>query len=91
VPVIASNHHGYSVEKAISITKGTFSSVENRKEDNIQFSPNPVDDILNISGSGHISSLTMMDIAGKIISNINGFNVDKIDISSLSSGLYIVS
>ncbi|SMC84087.1 ELWxxDGT repeat protein [Moheibacter sediminis] len=58
-----------------------------------QFSiyPNPVTDIINISGKSSISSVQIYDLAGKILSN-QSFNSQeaKLNISSLPKGIYII-
>ena len=54
--------------------------------------PNPTSDVLNLQLNGNISikSLELVDLNGRIIKSINGF-VEKLDISDLNSGIYMLN
>ena len=66
----------------------TFSSVASLFDYGIGVGPNPVGDILNISGNELIQNITILSMDGKIV-----FSIDNpephINVSGLSSGLYV--
>lgn len=61
----------------------------NNSEKNLYLSlyPNPVIDVLNINSSKAISDLSILDATGRVI---NFANSNTMDLSNLSSGIYIV-
>ena len=54
----------------------------------ISLYPNPVSDILNISGNTTELSITIYDILGKQVMRSRIFN--SLDVSSLTDGIYLV-
>ena len=55
----------------------------------VKISPNPVNDVLNIITGDKISKVTIYDVLGRVI--LSKDNQSSIDVSSLSSGSYIVN
>ena len=62
--------------------------------DNLKIFPQPAKNVVNISSVNSISSVSVLDITGKSISNTS-FSKNKnnvtIDISTLDAGVYLVS
>ncbi len=57
---------------------------------NIQVYPNPAGDYFNVVSTERIARISIMDVTGRVRSEINNNTQNKIDISSLSQGIYIV-
>lgn len=72
------------------ILKGVVLSVDNFDLNSISIFPNPVTDIINIKYDKKIEEIIIFDILGKIVLNPTLTN-DKINVSTLSSGLYLLS
>lgn len=55
--------------------------------------PNPTSDILNISNADKLAnaSFSIVDVLGKTVVQSNALNNDTIDVSNISSGVYILS
>jgi hypothetical protein len=67
---------------------------ENHTFSDLSVYPNPVTDILNISTSEHILSVTITDMTGRIVITENPLNRNtgfSIDTSSLDQGTYLVT
>ena len=75
----------------VSLTNESTASVEDRFESNFKIYPNPANDYIQINSNNiEISSVEMYSIVGKrIISNQKLVN-DRLDISSLTSGIYLL-
>ena len=75
----------------MSLTNESTASVEDRFESNFKIYPNPANDYIQINSNNiEISSVEMYSIVGKrIISNQKLVN-DRLDISSLTSGIYLL-
>ncbi|RYJ42129.1 S8 family serine peptidase [Flavobacterium beibuense] len=69
-------------------------NVRDSKYDNVSVYPNPATDVINIQlGSGvqgTEGSVVMYDLQGRIVRQFNSL-VDKVDVSSLNSGMYILN
>ncbi len=78
------------INNTCSTLFNNLATTNNQYKDAITVSPNPVDDILNISISDkNIKSMVLFDIFGKKIMEIsNEFN--QIDVSNLQIGLYLL-
>jgi hypothetical protein len=63
-----------------------FVGVNEFNKENIVFYPNPVNDILNISAEGEISNVVISALDGKVI---KATNESSIDVSNLTSGMYL--
>jgi uncharacterized repeat protein (TIGR02543 family) len=53
--------------------------------------PNPADDVLFISGLEGSASVTISDLTGKTVIEIQGDNITEIDVSGLQSGMYVLT
>ena len=90
---VASEHYAYGeVEK---ITFSDFASIQKiGKEDNINLliSPNPVDDIIRITGynNSEPAQLSIYSLNGEEVIRIENWQGEPIDASLLSSGIYIL-
>ncbi|MEO8239386.1 MAG: carbohydrate binding domain-containing protein [Flavobacterium sp.] len=72
----------------ITLANEKFESNNNK----VVFYPNPVQSNLNISSDAVIKSLIISDSTGKTIRTIkNSENIESVDVSNLSQGLYILS
>lgn len=56
----------------------------------IQIYPNPVHDVLNISGIHDIQSVQLIDLSGKLIQTYQNVQQGKIDVRSIAQGTYLV-
>lgn len=65
---------------------------ENKLLDAISVYPNPVDSVLNVKNASNLSnaSFRIINILGKTVIQSKGLN-DSVDVSHLSSGMYILS
>jgi len=65
---------------------------ENIMEDNISVYPNPATDLLFVNSDEQINRITVIDMSGKTIIEIDNSNLflGGIDVSQLSAGIYIV-
>ncbi|MAP81055.1 MAG: hypothetical protein CL526_08195 [Aequorivita sp.] len=52
--------------------------------------PNPVNDVLNIQSQETIASVTVYNLLGQIVLNVNTVSNGKIDFTTLNSGIYLV-
>lgn len=64
-------------------------STQSYQESKISLSPNPTNSILNIQTNETIRSVSVTDILGRT-TKINNFSNNKIDVSNLSNGVYII-
>ncbi|MCB0744194.1 MAG: right-handed parallel beta-helix repeat-containing protein [Ignavibacteriae bacterium] len=58
-------------------------------DDSIKIYPNPLTEILNINSKSEIISIKLIDVNGKSV-HLNYLNKNNLDISTLSSGIYIL-
>ncbi|MDL2261952.1 C10 family peptidase [Bacteroidales bacterium OttesenSCG-928-I21] len=65
-------------------------SVDDNTLSNLTIYPNPTTNELNISGIEEKSEVQIYDIYGKLLVDINNFQNNSIDVSSLSGGIYFV-
>lgn len=70
--------------------KSSTTGVDNVKENSSEFViyPNPVSDILNIVSSGNVGNVNIYNITGSLVKQAD--NTSNIDVSTLSSGNYII-
>jgi serine protease AprX len=75
------------------VTDVTAGLSENELSNKIGIYPNPATDVINIAFDASLDtsncSLVLYDIQGRVINQFNTF-VDKIDVSNLSSGIYML-
>jgi hypothetical protein len=57
----------------------------------ITYYPNPADNVVFISGEVEIEKVSIMDLSGKTIKIVQSGNIQSIDISDLTKGMYIIS
>lgn len=72
----------------------TFTSVGNIAGTEKEFTvwPSPVTSTLNINGDlSNDANITIMDVTGKRVLEISGFNTNTVDVSTLTSGVYFLS
>jgi len=86
--------NGYTFEvylDNISLTAGAANSMK-LNDQNISVSPNPVSDILNISGINAINDLKIVNVLGQTVYSASeiGLNNISIDFSGFSKGLYMI-
>jgi hypothetical protein len=70
----------------------TITSISNIDENVVDIYPNPANDFIRIKTNGVIGKLSIRDIAGRVVSQLD--NIDssqRIDISGLKSGMYVVT
>ncbi|WP_338378478.1 T9SS type A sorting domain-containing protein [uncultured Flavobacterium sp.] len=74
------------------VVENTTASVDNFDVLNFKAYPNPVNDILNLSYSSEITSIRVINLLGQeLISKTVNSNSTQIDMSTLSTGTYIVN
>lgn len=56
----------------------------------ISIFPNPANEVLNISTAKKISNVRLHDVSGKLVISKSGENMNRLDISTLSPGVYIL-
>lgn len=78
---------------SITLDTNLSSNNFNSSSANISIYPNPVNDILNVlSPDFELESVTITDINGRIVKNVNANNTRKeINVSDLNSGVYFVN
>jgi hypothetical protein len=66
---------------------------DNSLDDELNVYPNPVADVLNITNSNNLSdaSFSILNVSGQTVLKSTSVNNDGIDVSNLSSGVYILS
>lgn len=77
---------------SISVTQGCSSLGTNEikdKEDRINAYPNPFADVLNISDVSNVKSVSVMDVAGRLVKTIDTPS-SSLHLGELKSGLYLV-
>jgi len=77
----------FSVIDSVGITTGISSILGNNT---IKLFPNPVRDIINVSGIDKTAILTLTDICGKILLVKEIINDEKIAVNALPSGVYFL-
>jgi hypothetical protein len=69
-------------------TGGSGSGIENIEDNSIIIYPNPATEWLMISGEWLIKGVEIFDVSGKSI--VKYFNQNRIDVSTLSQGIYLI-
>ena len=68
-----------------------FNSINELKNPQISVSPNPCNDIINITTKNSIDQISFIDIQGKVLKNINSpHNCQNIQVDDLVKGFYVV-
>jgi hypothetical protein len=52
--------------------------------------PNPTQNVLNVSSSDAVTSISIVDLTGKIVQQTLGSDIKEIDLSGLVPGVYLV-
>jgi len=79
-----------SVKVVWTVTVTDNSGIPEDPLNRISVYPNPVSDILYINMKGNNADIQLFDITGKILREINNFQSDRIDVSSLVTGIYLL-
>ena len=66
-------------------------SVEDDFFESTSIFPNPFNDVVNIQSNVQIKKITVVDILGKTIKDIQDNNIEKIELGSISNGLYFIT
>lgn len=66
-------------------------SVEDRFLENTKVYPNPFNDVVNITSNSQIKKVAIVDILGKTIQTFEENNIEKINLSAISKGLYFIT
>jgi len=66
------------------------SSTHNPEISPVNFYPIPAQDILYVQGKIPVTSIRIFDVSGNVITMINGFDIEKISVTTLTSGVYIL-
>jgi hypothetical protein len=64
--------------------------VNDENNGNVIIYPNPVSDLLTISGLSTASNISIIDMSGRIVMEVNDFENSTLDISNLQSGMYFI-
>ncbi|MFL9845701.1 T9SS type A sorting domain-containing protein [Flavobacterium rhizosphaerae] len=84
IPALSLDETTRSYESYIDTTAGT----QSFKRVNLAIAPNPVGDVLHITGDTQIQSVTVTDAAGRIVASGTG---NDIAVSHISTGIYYVT
>jgi hypothetical protein len=84
------NKYYRSCKKTVSLGGGT--STQEEDENAIFLFPNPTNEHINFESEKIIRNLEVLNYTGKVMMNLNNLNSKKgdIDLSKLSSGIYIL-
>jgi uncharacterized repeat protein (TIGR01451 family) len=66
------------------------SSSINELNTNLVLYPNPTQNVLNVSSSDAVTSISIVDLTGKIVQQTLGSDIKEIDLSGLVPGVYLV-
>jgi len=83
------DNNSYTEGRMYRLHINTLSNTQFNVSD-IKYFPNPVDNVLNLESSFDISELSIYDLKGKLVMERNDFLKSSIDVSKLSSGIYVV-
>ncbi len=75
--------HTFNVSNALSVEDDVF--------EHTSIYPNPFKDVLNIKSNNQIKKITVVDILGKTIKTFEENNIEKIELGSISNGLYFIT
>jgi hypothetical protein len=75
--------HTFNITNALSVEDDIF--------ENTIIHPNPFDDVVNIQSNAKIKKVTIVDIFGKKIKSFEDNNIVKLDLNSISNGLYFIT
>lgn len=69
-----------------------FDGVDELSQNNFSFYPNPTTNLLNIKAENNLDQVSITDMSGRTIKNINNYNTKqaKIDVADLTSGIYFI-
>lgn len=74
----------------LTVTQSSLSTAENTlTKDNIKAYPNPFSDVLNISDVKNVKSISIVDIAGRLVKTIDK-PTSELNLRELNSGLYVL-
>jgi len=79
----------YFVDDVSVFAEGPTSISENTINE-IKIFPNPVHDLLQISGQNNINSIVLLNHLGDEIIKLNGTSITEVDVSILDPGIYIL-
>lgn len=78
-----------SVNYSLNISELT-TGIAEKRESLFTITPNPASDFIEIDNAGLIECVQILDLAGRLILSTNVGSTSQIDISTLSSGTYLV-
>lgn len=85
--VFDNNTCSQTIQKSFTVSGATPIDLVANENNKLTVSPNPVSNILTISGIEENSEVQVLNLAGVVVLNSNS---SKIDVSNLQSGLYIL-
>ena len=88
--VNVSNGEQIESKFTINITSDKATGIFSAEKDILRITPNPTDDYFTISGLETETMLTVFDIAGKIVTEKTVVPDEKISVSTLPKGIYLV-
>ncbi len=74
-----------------NFVSGSTSMNEAGRSSNINLFPIPAQEILYISGIEGIQNVAISDLTGKTLLQVNGNNIQEINISALNPGMYVIT
>jgi hypothetical protein len=78
------------IDEVAMTNQGATASIDDVFASKIKIYPNPAQNFVNISTTKTISSLEVFNILGKKVLSISNLVNDRIDISSLTKGMYLI-
>ena len=90
--VVGGNTTSYmsSTLSSLQISVDNISAMDENRADQLKLHYDPVSSILNISGLTQNSTLTILDVSGRILKN-KSIAMTQTDVSNLNKGIYIVA
>jgi hypothetical protein len=90
LPADPIGYHGEIEDYEVNITWAT--SVEDKVEENtVNVFPNPCTDVLNIQSETNFTKVSVKDITGKELLNMDSSDISTIDVSTLTNGVYFLT
>ncbi|MBR8535225.1 T9SS type A sorting domain-containing protein [Carboxylicivirga sediminis] len=81
------NNYG---SRDLQLTPDASTAIGDNEITNLRLFPNPVNDVLQIQSDAAITSLTIYALTGTKVKQVSGTNLNTVDVSALSSGIYLL-
>ena len=89
--IATSTDGGFTAESVITVTATDNTGISSFEETGVFIYPNPVKDLLYYENVSGIQQISVMDLTGRKVKSVNNPEGNKIDLSSLAHGVYLVT